>query len=59
VRYRRYYVSQRKDGSVTVVSHGPIVGWVRFWFRFFVVAFVAIYPAEQAWYWTVGSNLDD
>jgi hypothetical protein len=29
MRYRRYYVDDKQDGSYRVVSHGPYVGFLR------------------------------
>lgn len=51
MRYRRYYAKSNQDSSVTVVSHGPVVGAGRYlWksvagtFIVFVVAFALINP---------------
>ncbi len=57
MRYRRIYSRQNPDGSVTVVSHGPLVtGAGKFWhsplgtaFVFFI-AFLLLDP------WTPGST---
>jgi len=40
MRYRRYYVTSKSDGSVRVVSHGPIVALGRLIFPFFYLLLI-------------------
>jgi len=40
MRYRRYYLDQKSDGSVRVISHGPIIGFYRTLFPFLYLCLI-------------------
>lgn len=53
MRYRHYHVNRKPDGSVTVVSHGPIIAAARllapFWFLVLVIAlFMSLFAGNWA-----------
>lgn len=46
MRYRRYYASQKRDGSVSVFSHGPFIGFYRLLYPFVMIALVVCFNEE-------------
>lgn len=58
MRYRRYYVRQNKDGSRTVVSHGPCVTLGRkIWDSWLGAVLVAALAGALTSPWKTGTNL--
>ena len=43
MRYRRYIRTQQPDGSVVVVSHGPVIGFYRLLSRPFLLIFLVCF----------------